>query len=241
MNTINPKKLNNADLAECADGFVKAADLSGIDTMSEVDQYGELKSQSEVYSESISRTAYTALTKAVIEADQKRDFAYIGVRQYAGALCYSPDKAVREAAEALKVRLDLYGAGIEKLSYTEQSPYMRSFVSELRKPEYAAYVATTTLAPWIDAVDVAQVAFEGLQSSKLDDRVALKETESATNLRKALGDAIVGFYEYVSSMALVSKDAKWKTLQKKLTENYDNIARGYNRTAKGGAEVAKTV
>jgi hypothetical protein len=241
MNTINPKKLNNADLGECADGFVKAADQSGIDTLSEVDQYGELKSQSEVYSESISRTTFTALTKAVIEADQKRDFAYIGVRQYAGALCYSPDPAVREAAEALKVRLDLYGAGIEKLSYTEQSPYMRSFVSELRKPEYASFVTTTTLTPWIDAVDTAEIAFEAVYSSKVDDRVALKETDSATNLRKAVADAIVGFYDYVSSMALVSKDEKWKSLQKKLTENFDNIARGYNRAAKSSVVAAKTV
>jgi hypothetical protein len=41
-------------------------------------------------------------------------------------------------------------------------------------------------------------------------------------------------------MALVSKDEKWNNLLKKLTENYEAIARNYSRTAKPKAE-AKTV
>lgn len=240
MNTINPKKFNKTDLDDCANNFIKAGEQSGIDTMTSVEEYKALKLKGEEYAASISRKVYSSLTEAVILADQKRDFAYIGLRRYAGALCYSPDTAVREAAGKIKIRLDLFGAGIESLSYTQESSSLRSVISELRKPEYASEVGTMNLHPWIDELEQKEIAFEAVNSSKRDDHLAWKETESATSLRLGLAKAIVDYYIYVSSMALISKDAQWNSLLQKLNESYETIARNYTRTARPKAEV-KTV
>ena len=168
------------------------------------------------YDASMKKQKTNLYTRRVVEADQSRDQALVGLRKQADALTYSPQAPIREAAIQVSSAISLRGGGIDDLPYIEESAMVNVLLADLDKSELQAPITTLALAPWIELLRSTQANFEAVYAERSHEKADESEVAAATTQRKSLHTALRVYLTYLEAMAAASTEAVWKTLYNQL-------------------------
>ncbi|RYZ22433.1 MAG: hypothetical protein EOO16_09105 [Chitinophagaceae bacterium] len=107
------------------------------------------------------RDQASRLTQKLVTLDGRRDDFVIGLQDLCEGHCYNPDEALREHAEVLDRRLEVYGPRIDKQNYQKETAIITSLVHDFRTDaDCAAAVAALGLGSWVDALDTTNKEFD---------------------------------------------------------------------------------
>lgn len=156
-----------------------------------------------------------AYTELLFSLDVLRDNAYKIFQTVVQGLMYSEDPAEAAAAQLLKRLFDQYGNDFLIYSYVKETAQMSKFIQELKKPEYAAAVATLRQGVKMAKLEDAETKFEETYTLSVEDKAAHAAYESASAARKDFEEDMRKMMNYVELMAM-NGDPKWIALCQKV-------------------------
>ena len=95
----------------------------------------------------------STLTQEIINLDERRDRAIVGLRSTTDGYTYHHDTAKATAATALNANIASHGNTIQRLSYQEETAVLDSIIADWETDsELTAAVATLDLGDWVSRV-----------------------------------------------------------------------------------------
>jgi len=133
--------------------------------------------------EALQRIVKSRWTPKVKAADEERDNYFRGLMSALKAELRSPDPAMREAAENVKIATDAYG-NLAIKQYDEESSGIYNLLQDLTG-KYAADVAKVGLRTWVERLETANNNFRQLMKERGDEtaektELAMKESREKT-------------------------------------------------------------
>ncbi len=173
----------------------------------------DLEEKNAIYQQVVVKKVYSGLGDDVETLDLKRDNAYRGFRRLLkGFLRFGSSKS--DDARALLEVLDEVG-DMEGRKYADQNTMMRKLAEKLSMEENLARITRLGLTDELAAMKTAQDNFETLAGTQTGENTQLRQSGSATILRKELQESLYNILALVSAMR---NQAEWKGLYDQLQQ-----------------------
>ena len=192
-------------------------------------EFKEVVANHAEYQESMVRVRKSQNTEVKVASDKNLDDAWVGIRQMVWGLTYSPDPVVAQKAHRFYAVLDTYGAGIETLSYTEESEKIDAILVKLLEPANQQLAVDLAVKPFVDHLSACADTFRRDWGNLEADKEAFRNSLSATNSRRKLEASLVAFYELVAYSAkhAPAKREEWAKLESAIYSRYLTIRQKY--------------
>ena len=180
----------------------------------------------------VTQAQKTGYTEAIIAADDQRDNIYTGFSGALRSAARFPDASVAQSAAQLLLITDKYGQGITRLPQREESAILSSIVAELRTPANGAHLQKTGLTLWVDKLDEANKAFDGLYVNRTE-----KEAEFITGLTRTQRAASQAAFEQlaraIEAYAYINGEAAYKALADKINTEVEKVQQAIKSRSTG--------
>ncbi len=229
MYTISYYRLNNNLLSTCAQSTILTIDNSGIAGLPENQKVKNLRVNYSNYMVAFNKNmsnSYSDEVESIIESIRR---SYTGLKSGIGLLCSSSDATEREKGKLIQARMSQLSINLKKLSLKVIIPTFRSLVKEFRSEIYAEAVIAGNLKKWIDDIDEFVTLFETLWMKKGDNKLVIKETTTATQLRTPLIASLNEVFDHIQGAAASTDLEEWSLLTKRVYARYLEVLP--NRTA----------
>ncbi|WP_320053997.1 DUF6261 family protein [uncultured Acetobacteroides sp.] len=199
--------------------------------------YQEVVSEQLSYDDSMARVRKSENTLSKNEADKRRDDAYVGTRKAIDSLTYSPDEAIRGKATKLFSIMNMYSSGVEKLPDSKESEYLKIIISRMKEPENYQMATEIGIKAFVDNMDKCESDFRSDWGEMENDKEEYRNSQSATNSRRKLEDAINAFYAYLAYNAKYNASKEqFAQLQRAIYSRYLSIRQKYIERKKKEAD-----
>lgn len=116
----------------------------------------------------LGRTFNSEFTSILLLADEKRDYAFIGLRDYIQACCNNGDPVKEAAAKSLSVIIESVGHTIYALPYASESTKLEVLFEKFGTPAAREALATIMATDWLERLKARQEDFEKIYQSKIE-------------------------------------------------------------------------
>lgn len=154
----------------------------------------------EVYKESISKPAFSGKGQSVAQADLARDKAYSGLKKYLKSCEDVPLLPNADLAAELYQIFKENDLSLDKKSYADQSVLLNKLIAELEKSENKEKLKKLNLETTFSDLKEKQTTFETLVSTQTEANAELRQTKSASAIRKDLEKAIKAYLMFITAM-----------------------------------------
>ena len=110
----------------------------------------------------------SVFTPQLIEKDDKRDMAFIGLRDYISAYCHSNSPAKVSAALALSAIIGDIGNSIYNLGYAAETAKLNELFTRLSTPDAVQAIDLIGAGDWLGQLKLSQDEFENVYKTKID-------------------------------------------------------------------------
>lgn len=213
--TISLTKLSTKELAATMQRVIEASKkgnykLSGSNTLLSV-----LEEEYAIYNEVFAKTTFSGKGKEVADADKQRDEAYNLIRNYLKHLSPMTLMPNYENAIALYNILKQLGLGLANLNYAEQTAQMQKLIETLDTDSNKALLTSLNLLPTFEDLKKKQEAFEKVYFLQAEANAMLRQSQSATSIRKNAEKAL---RDYLSYLTIFKNNEEFKTLYSDIRE-----------------------
>lgn len=242
MKKVGFSKFSVTDVGSMATVEEEEVTKSNLVEAKESPQYKEVVNDHVEYQESLVRVSKSQNTEAKIASDKTLDDAWVGTRQMVWGLTYSPDPAVAQKAHQFYAMLDTYGAGVENLSYTEESEKIEAILVKLREPANLQLAIDLNVKSFVDHLAVCSENFRRDWGNLEADKEAYRNSVSATSSRRKLEASLVAFYDFVaySAQYAPTKREEWAKLESAIYSRYTTIRQKYTAPKKDSSTPTDT-
>jgi hypothetical protein len=234
MKKVGFSKFGTADVGSMATITEEEVNSCNLNEAKESPQFKEVLFNHPEYKASLVRVNKSQNTEAKVASDKKLDDAWTGTRQIVWGLTYSPDPAVAQKANQYYSILDTYGAGVEALSYTEESEKIEAILVKLHEPANQQLALDLNVKPFVDHLSVCSQNFRRDWGTLESDKEAFRNGVSATHSRRKLEASIVSFFDFVTYSAKYAptKRDEWAKLESAIYSRYTTIRQKYTTAKK---------
>ncbi len=116
----------------------------------------------------LGRTFNSEFTSVLMLADEKRDNAFIGLRDYIRACCNSGDALKDKAANDLSLMLENVGNTIYSLPYGAETTKLEVLFEKFSTSASQEELAAITAIDWLERLKARQTDFENVYQSKVE-------------------------------------------------------------------------
>lgn len=116
----------------------------------------------------LGRTFNNEFTSVLLVADEKRDGAFLGLRDYIHACCNSGEDAKEEAAKKLSDLLSAVGNTINRMAYAAETTKMDVLFERLNSAVAQESLGIIKANDWLERLKARQADFENVYQSKLE-------------------------------------------------------------------------
>jgi hypothetical protein len=234
MKKIGFSSFSVTDVGSMATVTEEEVAISTLNEAKESPQYKEVVGGHVEYKESLVRVRKSQNTEAKLASDKNLDDAWVGTRQVVWGLTYSPDPEVAQKATRFYAVLDTYGAGVEELSYTEESEKIEAILVKLREPANQQLAVDLNVKPFVDHLSACSQNFRNDWGNLESDKEAFRNSLSATNSRRKLEASLIAFYDFVlySAQFAPAKRDEWAKLESAIYSRYTSIRQKYHTSKK---------
>lgn len=234
MKRIGFSSFSTTDVGSMATVEEEEVATSNLVEAKESPEFKEVVADHVDYQESMVRARKSQNTEVKIASDKNLDDAWVGIRQMVWGLTYSPDPVVAQKAHRFYAVLDTYGAGVENLSYTEESEKIEAILVKLREPANLQLALDLNVKPFVDHVAVCSETFRRDWGNLESDKEAFRNSVSASNSRRKLEASLVRFFGLVaySAQYAPAKREEWAKLESAIYSRYLTIRQKYTAPKK---------
>lgn len=240
MYTISYNRLNNDLLGTCAQSTILTIEKSGIEGLPQIQKVVTLRTNYinflTAFNKNLSNS-YTQEIDAVIESIRR---SYTGLKSGIGLLCSSSDATEREKGKLIQARMSQLSINLKKLSNKVIIPTFRSLVKEFRSEIYADAVIAGNLKKWIDEIDESVTLFETLWMKKGDNKIIIKDTATATQLRLPLIASLNEVFNHIQGAAASTDLEEWSNLTKRVYARYLEVLPNRTVSSDNGSDAANS-
>lgn len=241
MKRIGFSSFSTTDVGSMATVEEEEVATSNLVEAKESPEFKEVVADHVDYQESMVRARKSQNTEVKIASDKNLDDAWVGIRQMVWGLTYSPDPVVAQKAHRFYAVLDTYGAGVENLSYTEESEKIEAILVKLREPANLQLALDLNVKPFVDHVAVCSETFRRDWGNLESDKEAFRNSVSASNSRRKLEASLVRFFGLVaySAQYAPAKREEWAKLESAIYSRYLTIRQKYTAPKKDSTTPTK--
>jgi hypothetical protein len=161
------------------------------DTLKVKDEYNALDTELGVLDNYFKTNWGSDKTDKLVELDDERDNAFIGIRDNVGSYQRHYDPKKREAANVLMRSIDTYGRDANKLDYPAETALINNMLNDwTTKPELMAAVAELKLGDWLTFLKQTNDDFDALYISRSQEM----GSKIINAVKIARGNSIVAYY-----------------------------------------------
>lgn len=117
----------------------------------------------------LGRERESAFTQRLAEADDKRDRAFLALRNYAMAFSDFPELDKSSAARTISGVIRKRGSGLYRLNYAEESEEMERLLEDLQEDRNQQAIATIKGTTMVGNLAAAQREFERIYQQKVEE------------------------------------------------------------------------
>lgn len=142
------------------------------------------------------------------EADKKRNEAYILLKYYLKNYCLTTLLPHYKSAVALYEVFKQFGLDLATYNYAEQTAQLTKLIEALSIEEYPP-LTNLALLPTFEDLKQKQKVFESLYFEQAEANATLRQTQSATSIRKNVEKVL---RDYLAYLTIFKDNPEYKTL-----------------------------
>ncbi len=146
----------------------------------------------------LGRTFNSEFTSALLFADEKRDGAHIGLRDYIHASCNCGDAVKEEAARNLSAIVEAVGNTIYSLPFAAETTKLDVLFEKFDGPAAREALATITATDWLERLKARQADFEKVYHSKIDEEAGV-DIPLVKNSKEAVTTYLRGLFAHINT------------------------------------------
>lgn len=207
--TISLTKLSTKELAATIQRVIEASKKGEYKLLGSNALLAVLEKEYANYSEVFAKNTFSGKGKEVAEADKKRDEAYILLKHYLKNYCPMTLLPHYKSAVALYEVFKQFGLDLATYNYAEQTAQLTKLIEALSIEEHQTHLTNLALLPTFEDLKQKQKAFESLYFEQAEANAALRQTQSATSIRKNAEKAL---RDYLAYLTIFKDNPEYKTL-----------------------------
>ncbi len=168
----------------------------------------------------------SGITQELIDLDDRRDKAFMGIKATLEALNYHYDEAQQSAARSLLFNLNNYGTNIPRMNYQAETAVIDSMLSDWEtETDLIAAITALRLTDWIAELKTANVAFNDRYLARVSESAANPAT-SFTAVRELATTNYRELVAHVQAHATLGSNL----VHQELVNEFSVLAKQYNQT-----------
>lgn len=171
------------------------------------------------FDSALKRDNVNPLTVKIHEADEERDDAFLGLKNYVQACTYRRDEGWNESAVNIQRCIERYGNKLYTFGLRQNTGALVNFLGDLKTLPLSADVTKINLTEWVNILDNCEIAFEALTKQRQDETIT--DLPTITNTRKPLINALKDLLNMINLQAKALDDATLNSLVLSLNNNID--------------------
>lgn len=171
-------------------------------------------------------------TAMIAEHEQNRDALVLYTTSLIQRSKMIPNPTKQEAGKVLTPIIKPY-IGIVRKTAKQETAMIIAMLRDLRQEKYAAYIEALQLGPILDDLEKENDAYTQMTQDRIRHRSAIKEKESATELRKRLDDEYDDFTFMLQSFNGISPTTQSREYISNLNELITQTIASYKQRSKG--------
>lgn len=213
------------ELGSLAQLVVETVDRTTLDAAQQDASFVNLKEVTDRFLVAVNRSAFSKQTEAVNAAAAERLRCLKGLRNIVANQAASPDLAVAALARPMNQVFSQFGTNVDRMKPIEQTIYIQSLINELKSTTTDAQRASAHVNAWFDALELAVIEFNKLFVVRGNDQIDIKNSPSATSLRRELRQSIIDFMTFVKASRISTRNPEWQTLEQQIEHRIEATGR----------------
>lgn len=201
MKTLPFRLLTSSELYAIANRLVEACKLTVSDNAYLMKLCAFILEANSDLRRGLGRTFNSEFTSALLLADEKRDGAFIGLRDYIHACCNYGDAAKEDAARNLSLIVEAVGNTIYALPFAAETTKLDVLFEKFDAPAAREAIATITAADWLDRLKARQDDFEKVYQSKIEAEAGI-DLPLVKNSKEKITTNLRGLFSYITTNVL---------------------------------------
>ena len=174
METPIYSRYRNSELLQYMKDVLELVNANDVDVLQLTTQRDALATLTNQMDDLFQQEQSSGITQELIDLDDRRDKAFIGIKATLEANQYYFDETVKDAAASLLYNMNNYGTNIPRMNYQAETAVIDSMLSEWEtETVLIAAITTLRLGDWIAELKTANQVF--------NDRYLARISESAAN------------------------------------------------------------
>lgn len=152
------------------------------------------------YKTLLGKVSFSGKGESVASADKERGSVFSGLKNYLKACAGVPLLPNASLASGLYEIVQKHGKDLNKKSYSDQTILLNRIIEELSKAENQEKLSKLKLENTFNELKAKQSAFEKLISHQTEANAELRQTKSASEIRKDLEKSVRNYLNFIASM-----------------------------------------
>lgn len=225
---ISLPRLSTKDLATLAERTLQVSQSGKYPALDNHPLVSLLATEYADYDAVYAKQTYSGKGKDVATADEERDEAFSKLKAFLNGYRQLDTVPNFQDAEDLYQVFVQFGLDLDRLSYSSQTAQMKKLIEALELQENAQKITALNISAAFNIMKNKQADFEIIFGEQADANAGLRQTHSASSIRRSLEGALKSFYGFLTSLKNVPnmsdayleiyelvKSAKNSTLTKK--------------------------
>ena len=168
MKTLPFRLLNSKELYAIANRIVEACKLSHPDNEYLMKLFVLILVANSDLRRGLGRTFNSEFTSQLLDSDEFRDNAFVGLRDYIRSYCNYGDKVKDKAGAYLSEIVTSVGNSIHRMPYATETTKLDVLFEDLSTPAAKEALATIMATDWLERLKARQADFEKVYQSKVE-------------------------------------------------------------------------
>ena len=168
MKTLPFSLLNSNELYAIANRIVEACKLSLSDNEYLMKLCVLILVANSDLRRGLGRTFNSEFTSLLLDSDELRDNAFVGLRDYIRSFCNSGDTVKDKAGAYLSEIVSSVGNSIHRMPYATETTKLDVLFEDLDSPAAREALATIMATDWLERLKARQEDFESIYQSKIE-------------------------------------------------------------------------
>ncbi len=219
-------RYRNSEFLQYMKDVLELVNAHDVATLQLTTQHGALTTLTNQMDNLFQQEQSSGITQELVDLDNRRDAAFMGIKSTLEANEYHFDKAVQSAATSLLYNMNNYGTNIPRMNYQAETAVIDSMLSDWEaETALATAVTTLQLSTWVTELKTANEAFNDRYLARISESAA-NPAISFTAVREEGATAYRALVAHIEAHATLGSNA----IHQSLVNEVGVLAKQYNVT-----------
>jgi hypothetical protein len=226
METPNFSRYRNSEFLQYLKDVLELVNAQDVEALQLTLQRDGLQAEVSQLDTLFQQEQSSGFTEELLDLDERRDKAFIGLKGLLEAHQYHFDEATQTAARSLLFNLNSFGTNIPRMNYQSETAVIDSMLTDWNtEADLVAAVTTLNISSWVTELATANQTFNDRFLARISESAA-NPAMSFTNMRESSTNVYRELLAHMEAHAVLQNNAIYQTLLNEVNE----LTNHYNQT-----------